>query len=288
MNTFNQKNISSLCPPSGIPDRQAGRRAGGSWKVLLTDTGKRFNRDWIFRHLDYTFETGRSYAITGPNGSGKSTLLQAIAGSMNLSEGGMEYRISNIEQEGGNKEQKIKEQGTRNGEQGAEEQGTRNWEQEQELETGNRKQGTGNKEQEIIILPENIFQYISIAAPYLELVEEMTAKEFLVFHNQFKQLISTISIGEILSLIGLEGSMNKQIRYFSSGMKQRLKLAQAIFSDVPVLLLDEPCTNLDAAGYGLYHTLITGYCQNKLVIVSSNDALEMDFCQEKLNIMHYK
>jgi ABC-type multidrug transport system ATPase subunit len=140
----------------------------------------------------------------------------------------------------------------------------------------------------MIIASENIYQSISIAAPYLELVEEMTAKEFLVFHDQFKKLISTISIGEILSLIGLEGSMNKQIRYFSSGMKQRLKLAQAIFSDMPVLLLDEPCTNLDAAGYGLYHTLITGYCQNKLVIVSSNDALEMDFCQEKLDIMHYK
>lgn len=268
MNTFYQKNISSLSPPSGLPDRQAGSWAGGSWKVLLTDTGKRFNRDWIFRHLDYTFETGRSYAITGPNGSGKSTLLQAIAGSMNLSEGAMEYRRSNIEQGGGNKEQKNKEQGNK--------------------EQGNKEQGTRNKEQEIIILSENIFQYISIAAPYLELIEEMTAKEFLHFHDQFKPLMSSVSIENILCIIGLEKAMDKQIRYFSSGMKQRLKLAQAIFSDVPVLLLDEPCTNLDAAGYGLYHTLINGYCQNKLVIVSSNDALEMDFCQEKLNIMHYK
>jgi ABC-type multidrug transport system ATPase subunit len=262
MNTFYQKNISSLSPPSGLPDKLAGSWAGGSWKVLLTDTGKRFNRDWIFRHLDYTFETGRSYAITGPNGSGKSRLLQAIAGSMNLSEGAMEYRISNIKQ------------GT---EGGTEEQGTRN-----------NEQGTSIRHPASSIPPENIYQYISICAPYLELIEEMSAKEFLDFHHQFKPLMSSVSMEEILSIIGLEKAKDKQIRYFSSGMKQRLKLAQAVFSEVPVLLLDEPCTNLDASGYQLYHDLISTYCGWKLIIVSSNDAQEMDFCQEKLNIMHYK
>ena len=56
-------------------------------KVSLTDAGKRFNRDWIFRHLNYTFEEGSSYAIIGPNGSGKSTLLQVLSGAMQVSEG---------------------------------------------------------------------------------------------------------------------------------------------------------------------------------------------------------
>ena len=97
-----------------------------------------------------------------------------------------------------------------------------------------------------------------------------------------------VSITEILSVIGLDKAADKQIRYYSSGMKQRLKLAQAVFSDVPVLLLDEPCTNLDSAGYGLYHSLITNYCRNKLIIVSSNDAAEIDFCGERLNIMDFK
>ena len=71
-------------------------------------------------------------------------------------------------------------------------------------------------------------------------------------------------------------------------MKQRVKLAQAIFSDAPVLLLDEPCTNLDKTGYDLYHQLINNYCSNKLIIVSSNDEKEMDFCEEKISIMDYK
>src|SRR6185436_3700067 len=62
-------------------------------KVSLTDAGKRFNRDWIFRHLTYTFEEGRSYAIIGPNGSGKSTLLQVISGSMLVNEGKIEFGV---------------------------------------------------------------------------------------------------------------------------------------------------------------------------------------------------
>src|SRR6516225_5857768 len=63
-------------------------------KITLTDAGKRFNLDWIFRHLSYTFIAGRTYAITGPNGSGKSTLLQVIVGAMAVSEGKVEYELA--------------------------------------------------------------------------------------------------------------------------------------------------------------------------------------------------
>ncbi len=204
-------------------------------QIQLTDTGKRFNRDWIFRHCDYTFTTSHSYAIIGPNGSGKSTLLQTIAGAINPSEGKVEMTFD------------------------------------------------GKK-----LADENIYNCISIAAPYLEVVEEMTATEFLTFHSAFKPLLANITIAEILAIIGLEKNAGKQIRYYSSGMKQRIKLAQAIFSDTPVLLLDEPCTNLDATGYTLYHQLIKNYCSNKLIIVSSNDEQEFGFCEEKISIADYK
>jgi ABC-type multidrug transport system ATPase subunit len=203
--------------------------------IQLTDAGKRFNRDWIFRHVTCTFETGKAYAVTGPNGSGKSTLLQVIAGSMGVSEGQSEWR-------------------------------------------------TGGA----LIEAEQVFRQLSIAAPYLEVVEEMTAKEFLLFHASFKRLTDAVTIDQVLAIIGLEKAANKQIRYYSSGMKQRIKLAQAVFSDVPVLLLDEPCTNLDIAGYALYHQLINDHCKQKLVIVSSNDQQEYDFCTEKIQITDYK
>ena len=211
-------------------------------QITLNNVGKRFNREWIFRHCNYQFHQGKTYAITGSNGSGKSTLLQVIAGALTHSEGSI--TIDNGQR------------------------------------TTDHKQQTTNNEE--------LYSKISIAAPYLELVEEMTAKEMLHFHAQFKPLIDSISITEILKIVGLENAVNKQVRYYSSGMKQRLKLAQAFFSNSPVLLLDEPTTNLDTDGIALYHQLINNYSSNKLVIVSSNDKQEYDFCEEVIEIGKYK
>jgi ABC-type multidrug transport system ATPase subunit len=204
-------------------------------KVSLTDAGKRFNRDWIFRHFNYAFETGGSYAITGPNGSGKSTLLQALSGSMMISEGHIEYRADGKE-----------------------------------------------------IKNEEVYRHVSICAPYLEVVEEMTVKEFLDFHHGFKPFIPGISTDYIISTIGLRNAIQKQIRYYSSGMKQRVKLGQCIFTDTPIVLLDEPCTNLDSEGITLYHQLINDHCRQRLVVVSSNDEVEYKFCKEKISINDYK
>jgi ABC-type multidrug transport system ATPase subunit len=110
----------------------------------------------------------------------------------------------------------------------------------------------------------------------------------LTFHSGFKPFLSSITSEEIISILGLENAVNKQIRNYSSGMKQRVKLAQSIFSDVPVVLLDEPCTNLDSAGIQLYHSLINEYCKNRMVVVSSNDEVEFSFCKEKISLTTYK
>jgi ABC-type multidrug transport system ATPase subunit len=138
----------------------------------------------------------------------------------------------------------------------------------------------------IEISSENAFKYLSIVAPYLDLIEEMTAAEFLSFHNTFKEL--TKSINDILMEVGLSKDANKQIRYFSSGMKQRLKLAQAFFSNTSLLLLDEPTTNLDVKGIQLYQNLISNYTKDRLVIVSSNDINEYQHCSEIIEIENYK
>lgn len=202
-------------------------------KITLTDTGKRFNREWIFRHFNYTFDSQKKYAITGPNGSGKSTLLQVIAGSLTHNEGTVDYQNGSVKTP-----------------------------------------------------PENHYQNISIAAPYLDLVEEMTANEFLSFHKSFKAF--HISTKEALEFVNLEKAAEKEIRYYSSGMKQRLKLAQAFFSNTPVLLLDEPTSNLDAEGIALYKNLINEFTGNRMVIISSNDEEEYKFCNEVIKISDYK
>ena len=116
----------------------------------------------------------------------------------------------------------------------------------------------------------------------------MTLKEFLDFHQGFKPFLTGITTDSIIATLGLEKAADKQIRYYSSGMKQRVKLAQCIFSDTAIVLLDEPCTNLDAAGIELYHSLIHSYCKDRLVIVSSNDEVEYGFSKQKVNILGWK
>jgi ABC-type multidrug transport system ATPase subunit len=55
--------------------------------ITLQNISKRYNYNWIFRHIDFVFETGKKYAITGPNGSGKSTLLKILSANLTPSEG---------------------------------------------------------------------------------------------------------------------------------------------------------------------------------------------------------
>ena len=138
----------------------------------------------------------------------------------------------------------------------------------------------------VVIAAEKLFNYIAISAPYLELIEEMTALEFLDFHSNFKSLTQTPA--NILAAVDLSNTANKQIRYYSSGMKQRLKLAQAFFTNAPVLLLDEPTTNLDAAGIAIYLQLVQQLTKNRLVIVSSNNVEEYRFCNKTIALSDYK
>jgi len=132
------------------------------------------------------------------------------------------------------------------------------------------------------------FGYISFCAPGMELVEELTLREFFDFHFSFKRPLNELTPGNIIELTGLKDAANKSIGDYSSGMKQRVKLAQAIFSDTPVLLLDEPCTNLDQHGMEQYREWMEQYAKDRLVIVASNDAREYFFCRDQIAIEGYK
>jgi len=134
----------------------------------------------------------------------------------------------------------------------------------------------------------SLFPLISFCAPGQEIVEELNLKEFLEFHFSFKKSLKGLTIDKIISITGLEAASHKQIADYSSGMKQRVKLAQAIFSDTPVLLLDEPCTNLDQQGVEQYRNWIEQYTTNRMVIVASNDAREHFFCKEQVVLADYK
>lgn len=204
-------------------------------EILLTNIGRRFNQEWIFKDLTYSFVQGQAYAVLGPNGSGKSTLLQVVAGSLAPSKGNLKYR---------------------------------------------------QNEKEIPV--ENIYQHLSLATPYLELIEEFTLQECLDFHYRFKGLFPGIEKKEILPLLELEKAANKEIRYFSSGMKQRVKLLFALCSDSPIVLLDEPTTNLDQAGIQWYFNMIKRFTSDKVLLVCSNQPHEYEFCKHQLHIVDFK
>ncbi|MAN85497.1 MAG: ABC transporter ATP-binding protein [Algoriphagus sp.] len=138
------------------------------------------------------------------------------------------------------------------------------------------------------ILDSDWFRFLTIAAPYLELPEEFSLKEVLQFHFKFKKPKSNLSLEEMLQILYLEQHMNKPISQFSSGMKQRLKLGLALFSDVDLVLLDEPTSNLDKKGINWYLEMVEKFAQNQILIVCSNESREYEFCQQKLVLEDYK
>jgi len=145
---------------------------------------------------------------------------------------------------------------------------------------------TYNQEKNIAV--ERIYQYVSFAAPYLDLIEEFTLQETIDFHFKFKQLHKGFDEGMVLELLGLKKSQDKALKHFSSGMKQRTKLVLACCAETPILLLDEPTSNLDKQGVSWYHDLIERFTANRLVIVGSNQEAEYSFCNHFVQITDYK
>lgn len=204
--------------------------------IQVTNAGKKFGREWIFRKVDLEIAPGEKIVVLGLNGSGKSTLLQAFTSYLTLNEGTVNYS---------------------NG-------------------------GTA-------IPTEAIYKLISVASPYLELVEDFTLQEQIEHAVLFKPFLSGLSSARVIELSGLSAHAGKFIRLFSSGMKQRLKLTLAILADAPVLFLDEPTTNLDATVVEWYKELIARYAMHKTIIVCSNSIKdEYAFCNRTLTMEDYK
>lgn len=198
--------------------------------------GRRFNQEWIFRGLDYTFTRDKSYAILGPNGSGKSTLIKVLTGQLAPSEGKISYFIDDKE-----------------------------------------------------IDNDKVFEYVSIAAPYIELIEDFTLTELIDFHFQFKRYLPGFNAQRLIEILKMEKSAHKGVKHFSSGMKQRVKLILACATDSSLLFLDEPTSNLDVAGEEWYLELLElTKLANRLIIIGSNQEKEYNFCDERLSIMNYK
>ena len=205
-------------------------------QIILEKISKKFNYEWIFRNLDYTFQSGQAYAILGSNGSGKSTLMQIVGGNLLATSGSIKHI-------------------------------------------------NGANE----ISSELLYRHVSISAPYLEVIEEFTLPEILEFHRKFKPFRNNLTDSQIIEITELTKVRNKPIRYFSSGMKQRVKLTLAIMSDTSVVLLDEPSSNLDRQGVEWYQQLVGNNLADRIFIVCSNSqGHEYSFCTQQLQIGEFK
>lgn len=203
--------------------------------INVQGLSKRFNREWIFKNLNYNFSTGNTYAITGPNGSGKSTLLQVLWGQMPPTAGTMNF---------------------------------------------------SNQQQAIAI--EDVYKHISVATPYMDLIDEFTLIEQLQFHFKLKLIRNGMSLDSLIDIMYLENSRDKQITYFSSGMKQRLKLSLAFYTEANIIFLDEPGTNLDKQAFTWYLEQLHSVEKNKLIFIASNQSNEYPVNAIKMDILDYK
>ena len=135
---------------------------------------------------------------------------------------------------------------------------------------------------------DGLYRYVIYAAPYIELVEEYTMREILGFQQRFKPFASGLTTPAIIERLNLPKAADKEVRYFSSGMKQRLKLALAICADTPLLLLDEPTTNLDAEGAQWYRDLLADFGKDRLLVIASNVEADLADCDRSLHVPDYK
>jgi ABC-type multidrug transport system ATPase subunit len=196
---------------------------------------KRFNREWIFRRLDYGFTPNTTYAVTGPNGSGKSTLLQVLWGQTPPSSGVIVYR-----------------------------------------------QG------EKTIPAEDIYKRISIATPYMDLIDEFTLEEMVQFHFRLKKLREGLTPEQVIEKMSLQNARRKQIANLSSGMRQRVKLALAFSTEADIVFLDEPGTNLDKTAFQWYLDRLVEIQPMTMIFIASNDPQEYLTAHEILNILDFK
>ncbi len=142
---------------------------------------------------------------------------------------------------------------------------------------------------ERIVPQEEVYRYIAIAAPYLGLYEDLSLRQAIHFHARFKPLRAGLGVKDVARIAYLEAALEKPVLHFSSGMKQRLKLALAILSDTPLLLLDEPASNLDAEAMVWYRELLQQNVEGRTLLIASNrQAMEHDLCDGRIEIEQYK
>ena len=158
------------------------------------------------------------------------------------------------------------------------------------METNGKKWMKLNRK---FIKKDNQFSNIGLLAPYINLYDELTGYENLEFFhklkiNQHRKKDFEENINKLLEKVNLNKRRNDLVKDYSSGMKQRLKIAFAILNDPPILLMDEPRTNLDRDGIEIIYNIAEKQKKNGILIVATNENEDTKLCNEIINIEDYR
>ncbi|PEN09602.1 heme ABC exporter ATP-binding protein CcmA [Longimonas halophila] len=129
-------------------------------------------------------------------------------------------------------------------------------------------------------------QHMGLVAPYLGVYEALSARENLSFLAKARRVPGADDrIAAVLDRVGLADRADDAVGTYSSGMQQRVKVAAALLHEPPILILDEPSTNLDAPGRSMVRTVQDEHvAQGGLLIVATNHASEAETCDRTVAI----
>lgn len=140
-----------------------------------------------------------------------------------------------------------------------------------------------------LISVQHIFQKIALATPASSLYEDFTLRENIAFFSAFKNFQHGLSNIDVAKQMELEPQLDKQLKFYSSGMRQRVKLGLAIMAESDVLLLDEPSSHLDQNAIEWYQNLVGEFSKNRVICVASNkEEAETTFCNQRIDILSHK
>ena len=131
--------------------------------------------------------------------------------------------------------------------------------------------------------PRDVPRTVGFVAPALDLYDALSARETLGFLARARALPNAgPRLDAVLDRVGLATRADDPVAAFSTGMRQRLRLATALLHDPPVLLLDEPGATLDGAGRDLVASLIAD--ETRVVVVATNDPAEAGLCARRVTL----
>lgn len=136
-----------------------------------------------------------------------------------------------------------------------------------------------------------LFHHLGFCPDIETFYDDMTGLEFLIYvirlHGYRRRKARQLAL-ETLETVGLLDAKDKKIGAYSRGMRQRIKLAQALFHQPEVLVLDEPLSGMDPVGRKQTIDLIHSYGEaGRTILVSSHILHEIEAMTNRIMLINH-